>query len=237
MRRITMALFLAAAGSLQFAAAASEGPYEKAMKEALTAHDVASDYQGEVKAAQAFAAAGDKFTKEWLPYYWSAYIHTQLANIHGRAKDAPQDTSPAQLLQESQRYLDKAYSRVSNKNGEIESSFNALQHLIYSFQGRYSRSPDDRKSFNQKADEEFKAAVRNNPHNPLVYVLAATDMVRRPKDLNSALAGRVLLETAKRLFSEAKRDRSLTTHWNAEWIWLYWLEHSERMVKNLSASQ
>lgn len=215
---------------LTSAVLAQSPDYTKAMKSALHVHDTASTYQAEQAAASAFQKIGNDFTDEWLPNYWASYVYTQLHNATG-LPDAPKGISKEQLMSTAQKQLDIARSKVKEMTPTINSDLKALQAFIYYFNARDTGREKGIPLYNQYV-AELKSCLNDNPDNPLAFVLMGTEMLNKVDDIKSVAGGRALLKMADQKFKEAEQLRALTTAWNHEWLWLYWLKFSDKQILN-----
>lgn len=215
--------------------------FAQEMEFALHIHDTASVFESELKAVKAFERVGKKYNNEWLPQYWAAYLYTQIGRLVDRLERAEARMS---FIDKAQEKFDLAAKLLPNKTVEDQSSFHALQGLIYLFKSRFSEGTDS-KIYAELGVEEVNKAIQTNPNNPLVFVLSATSLIRSTTnlgqdgeaepDLRKVLAGNILLEKAKTIFERARPDRSMTTHWNQEWL-SFWLPYSEKLLKGEAKS-
>lgn len=206
--------------------------YEKSMKAALFMHDTASAFASEQAVADLYEEIGRKYPNEWLPNYWASYIYTQLANIHGRVPDTPENIGKKELLDMAQEQLDKAKEKNKNADHLTQSDFHALQAFIHFFKLHFARSsiqPEEIINKEKEAyQENMKVSLRLNKSNPLTMVLIGTSMMSKPDvDFRDALAAKTLLEKANELFKQSDTPRALTTHWNQEWLGLFWLKNAD----------
>ena len=214
----------------------SQGPsYAKLMKSALHVHDTASNYSSEQAAASAFERTAELFPDEWLPNYWASYVYTQLHNSVG-LPDAPKGITKKKLMDKAQQQFDLAKSRVKTNSPEIESDLHALQAFIHYFNGIDAKNKELGKPFFDKYAEEIKLSLKSNPNNPLVSVIIGTEMVSKKDDISSIIAGRALLNVANQEFKKSNQPRALTTSWNHEWLWLFWLNYADKQLKEAIAN-
>ncbi|NIR73224.1 hypothetical protein GWO43_08005 [candidate division KSB1 bacterium] len=202
----------------------------KDLEFAIHIHDTASVFESEIEATAAFEKVCEKFPENWRPFYWTAYMYTQI----GRAVDIlKRNEDPMSFIDEAQAYFDKAAARLSNKTSGEQSDFQALQSLIYLFKARFSEDETSQNIFKAAGQDALNQAIQANPENPLVYVLTGTALIGEgtgEKNMADILAGRVLLKEAQKKFEAARPERSLTLHWNREWL-PFWLPYTEKLLK------
>lgn len=209
--------------------------YNRRMKEALQLHTDAGNFKEESEATAAYVEIGKDYPDQWLPLYWASYLNTQLANILGRVPDAPENAEPKEFLEQAQKHLDEASRRLTDSTDSILSDFSALQTLIHMFHARMAKDEKVQERARNEAEKSLKTATRLKPRNPLIFVMVATNLLRKEGlDINRAIAAEALLQEAKDIFETAP-ERALTTHWNQEWIDLFWLNHATSTVAQLSA--
>ncbi len=206
---------------------AGDKDFDLALESALAIHDTASSFASEKIALKAFENVCKKYDDEWLGHYWTAYLYTQVGRLVQRTS---QDEEPMPYIDKAQKHLDKAAELLVNKTAEQESDIYALQILVYNFRGWFNEAESEK--YKAKAKEAFKKAVQANSHNPLLYVMSGTNLVsegQKENDFRKIYAGKILLETAQKKFSETKIARSQTTHWNSEWL-PFWIPHAEKLL-------
>lgn len=171
-----------------------------------------------IKAVLLLEEFSNTYKDNWVGQYWAAYISTQIAN-------SIQDKSD-EYLGKAQVYLDESVKRFNKNQQEgIEPYFRALQSLIYRLKSFSSKnSKEQSQNFLNKAKEELNNAIKASPENPVVMVMAATNMGNSHNGNFSLIIGAIaLLEKAKLEFNKIK-DRSPAdiTYWNEHWIdpWL-----------------
>jgi hypothetical protein len=210
--------------------------FEEAMEFALHIHDTASVFESELEAVKAFERVAQEHEKAWLPQYWASYLYTQIGRLAARLK---LDKDPMAYIDLAQQTFDSAENLLPKMTNEQESSFHALQHLIYMFRSRFSEGKEAQK-YTALAEDELNESIKANPRNPLVYVMVGTSLINEGANsgregesttgMEKILAGNVLLKEAKRVFEIDTRKHSMTTHWNQEWL-PFWLPYSERLLK------
>lgn len=197
---------------------------------AIQIHDTASVYESESEATEAFEKVCEKYPQNWRPFYWTAYMYTQVGRLVEIMK---RDDDPMTFIDKAQAYFDKASTRLPDKTSGEQSDFQALQSLIYLFKARYSEDETSQNKFKAASEDALNQAIQANPENPLVYVLTGTALIgegAREKNVADILAGRILLKQAQKMFEAARLERSLTVHWNREWL-PFWLPYSEKLLK------
>jgi len=203
------------------------------MEFAIQIHDTASVFESELEAINAFEKVCEKYPDQWRPFYWTAYMYTQIGRL---VEIMERDDDPVVFVDKAQAYFDKASARLPDRTKDERANFQALQSLIYLFKARYSESEASRDEFKTASQEALHQAIRANPENPLVYVLTGTALIgegAREKNIADILAGRILLKEAQKMFEKADPKRSLTLHWNSEWL-PFWLPYSEKLIKGES---
>ncbi len=199
--------------------------YKAAMKAALKIHDDADNVTKEIQSLEAFEQIMKDHPNEWLANYWAAYLCTQIARLKGRLDDFPEDLDPVELIERSQKYFDRAKELSNDKGDERLSDLHMLQGFIYNwFEWIVSKTDEEKKSYEELADKEFKTAMKYNHSNPLNYVLIGTDLVRSDEYKN-IVAGIALMKYAHEIYKNAP-ERSMTTYWNRDFIgfWTNWAE-------------
>lgn len=208
-----------------------DAKYKNRMQMALFIHDTASVYESEVKAIEAFQSITKDYKQAWLPHYWASYIYTQIA----RTRNAPDGRTPLKLLEESQKSLDLAKSKMPKDSPNLESDVHALQGFIYYFLSIGDKKEKE-EEWRGKMKLAYKKAISLNPENPLIYVLQGTGLLQDKERIGSVLAGKVLLNEANRLFKLTNQPRALTTNWNQEWLYLYWLKFADRQLAEVAGT-
>ncbi|SHG45687.1 hypothetical protein [Flagellimonas flava] len=204
--------------------------FEKEMEAALQLHVEAKTFEGEKAAEKAFSNIGQDYNN-WLAYFWGAYINTQLVNALGNPNaNPPKDADPSTYLSRAQKLLDKAAQLVDNNSKTHLSDIGALQLLVYQFQFRFAIEDSERDQLKGQIEKTLNDAVALNPDNPLLYVLVGTNMVRAGEKLSHVLSGRALLKEADRLFKARTISRSISTHFNEEWLAVFWLDFADKKL-------
>lgn len=205
--------------------------FAKDIKEVLYIHDTASSVTSEVVALNAFKDLAGKYPEEWLPPYWTAYLCTQIARLEGRSDDYPKDMNAKQLLEDSKKYLDQSVRIKGDMNDLERSNFLMLEGFIYSFFSfMVATTDEDREKYTNLREEKYKAAIKLNPRNPLMYVSRAI-VLTRAEDYGDVMAGIGLLDYAEQIYSKAD-NRGLTTYWNKDFI-KFWRARAEKRLPEL----
>lgn len=216
--------------------AIAQGSYEERMETALNLHIEAKTFSEEKKSEEAYLKIAES-DNDWLAYYWAAYINTQLFNALGNPQSKPpKDANPKTILDKAQSLLNNASDLVDSDNKKYLSDIGALQILIHQFNLRLNPTETEKKLLLDKMDEELKRAAINNRENPLLYVLIGTNMVGAGDKFSQIISGRALLYEADRLFKLRKKKRSLSTHFNEEWLTLFWLDFSNQQLEQKANS-
>lgn len=205
--------------------------YKNRMRMALFIHDTASNYNSEVQAIEAFQSIAQDYSESWLADYWTSYIYTQIS----RVKEIPDGRTTIELLEASQKSLDVAKSKVKEMTPDIESDFHALQGFIYYFLSIRDKK-DKEAEYRKLSEQSYRKALSLDSENPLMYVLKGTGLLRDTERIGSVLAGRVLLMEANRLFKLSNQPRALTTNWNQEWLYLYWLKFADKQLADVAGT-
>jgi|GEM_PF-5996441 len=206
--------------------------FQEDMKAALTIHDTTKTVRGEIEAMNAFKALSKKYSGQWLPDYWAAYLCTQVARLKGRVDDFPDDLDPRALIYEAQQHFDTADKRLPQKSTTQQSDFHMLQGFIYNFQNWIvAETEEEKERYTQLRKVEYKAAARLNPRNPLLMVLNGIALTGEDKTYQEVIAGIVLMEKADEIFSAAP-NRSMTTYWNKDFI-PFWKSRAEKRLATL----
>lgn len=198
---------------------------------ALEKHEEAQDFEGEAAALEALKECAETHTQEWLPAFWTAYVHTQVARLVAMGRG---EGDPAAHLADAERYHRRAVTQLGAETGREASSLHALQSIIHEFRGRVAQAmgKSGAEEHQKLAREALQAAHRADPDNPVLLVFAGTDLIGRAgqeEDLSQALAGKLLLEEARTRFEADTRPRSLTTAFNSEWV-PFWLPEAEKAL-------
>lgn len=203
--------------------------FEKDIKEALYIHDTASSLSSEIVALKAFQKLTKKYPKEWLGYYWLAYLNTQVARLDGMFDDFPKELDSKEMIRESLNLHKRSYELKKNKTDAEESDFLALEGFIYSwFSYRLAENEEQKSQYNDKKVSKYKKAISLNPKNPLMYVLAATPLARS-EDYNDILASLALFDAAESIFNQVE-NRGMTTYWNKDFIG-YWRSQAKKNLE------
>lgn len=216
--------------------AQSNKAYENAMKSALFMHDTASSYSSEQAVANLYEKIAREYQNEWLPNYWASYVYTQLNNMYGRVPDTPKNVTKNDLMNKAQEHLDQARSRMPDGDKLVESDIHALQALIHYFNFRMSQSASGGEDMilekKQQYQSELKLSLQKNLENPLVLVMLGTTLLgNKESDFKDTLAARIMLNKANELFKQSDTHRALSTRWNQEWLWLFWLKHADKKLQ------
>ena len=205
------------------------------IKQTLYIHDTASSVGSEIEALKAFEELVKEYPNEWLPSYWTAYLCTQIARLKERVPDFPKDLEPSELMQRSQKYMDKAVKIKGAMTSTEKSDFHMLQGFIHGFHELYTAKNEEEKSeFVTKRKKEYNLAIKENPKNPLMHVLIGIDMTGRD-DKNDLIAGIAMLDYAGEVF-ERESNRGLTTYWNKDFIG-FWRSRAEQKLQRILAEQ
>jgi len=164
-----------------------------------------------------------KHQSNWIAPYWAAYISTQIANSS--------DKNKIEHLEKAQSYFNQAIGRYAyttkKEDNYISSNFNALHSLILRLTGFYFKSINQEikaKEYSDKSIEQLNAGIKKSAENPILMVLAATEVATTEnKNFGNIIAAIALLEKAKKEFEKIKnRDKTDITYWNEHWIdpWL-----------------
>ncbi len=216
---------------------AQAGDFEKSMKAALFVHDTASSFTAEQEVAGLYEAIADEYPDQWLANYWAAYIYTQLTNLYRRLPEPPADISLEELMTRAQQHLDQVNERLSEvKSDSVWSDVHALQAFVNFFNFRLLTAQNADSSTIDMARGQYLSEMQKsltlNPENPLIMVLIGTSMlVNQNADFREFLAAKVLLNRANDLFKSQDTHRALSTRWNQEWLWLFWLKNAEAKLE------
>ncbi len=211
---------------------AQDRQFAQEMEAALTIHDTSSSVASELVALDRFRALTKKYDREWLPGYWTAYLCTQVARLKGRAPDFPADLEPKELILEAQEHLERASKVKGQKTSVEQSDFHMLQGFIYTWMDWIVASTEaEKKKYDELRQAEYKAAVRENPRNPLMYVMAGIDLTGKDHDYKDMAAGIGLLDYAEQIFDRAPK-RSMTTYWNKDFI-DFWRSSAEKRLAEM----
>lgn len=221
---------------LSLSLAGQENDFEKKMEVALQLHMEATTFDGEMASAKAFLDIAEEH-QHWLAYFWSAYINTQLVNALGNpSAKPPKDANPNVYLDRAQKHLDTAIQLVDPNNKSLLSDIGALQLLVYQFQFGFAQDDSSRDQLKTQMENVLSKAVVQNPDNPLLYVLVGTNMVQAGDKLSHILSGRALLKEADRLFKSRTTKRSTSTHFNEEWLAVFWLDFADKKLMSKANS-
>ncbi len=226
---------------LIFAGTAQAGQTNKTfardMAEALAIHDRAQSVGEEIEALEAFRKLSDRYTDEWLPPYWTAYLATQVARLESRVDDFPQDLDPKALVRESSKHLGEARQRAGEMDDTMASDFAVLEGLITNFYATIVVETDEeREAWREKGNQAYKQALRLNPRNPLMHdVLVGIQFFQEGRDSREVSAGLALLDHAEAVFNQAP-NRALTTYWNKDFI-PFWRTRGEARLAELLAEE
>ncbi|MEO0572709.1 MAG: hypothetical protein AAF039_13465 [Bacteroidota bacterium] len=187
------------------------------MKNALQIHETASTISHEIHALKAFKNLVIKYPNEWLPSYWTAYMCTQVARLDGKTKNFPKDMSAKELLLEARAYFETSIERKGEMTNNEKSDFLILESFIYGFfQSRVASSQLEKENYGTLKESKYLEAAQNNPKNPLIYVMQGIILIKK-ENYKDIISGIALLEYAELIFNKTK-DRSLSTHWNKDFI-------------------
>ncbi|WP_273565839.1 hypothetical protein [Maribacter halichondriae] len=179
--------------------------------------------QDPIKAITLLEEITSKNHDNWVAPYWAAYISTQIANSS--------DKNKIEYLDKAQSFFDQANSRYSymakNDDKYLLSNFNALHCLILRLKGFYFKSINnvlEANDYSKNSIEQLNNGIRNSPNNPILMVLAATEMATaKDKNFGDIIAAIALLEKAKSEFGKIKDRNTIDiSYWNEHWIdsWL-----------------
>ena len=232
MKSITTLLFIC---TITFNTIA-QNSYEKKMEAALNLHTAAKTFEDEKKSEKAYLDIAES-ENNWLAYYWASYIQTQLFNaFENPDTNPPQNVSAANILGKAQEHLDNARNLADKSNNNYLSDIEALQLLIYQFNIRIVSDADEQALLIEKMNTSLKKATLLNRENPLIFVILGTNMVGSTDKYSQLIAGRQLLIEADRLFKNRKIHRSLSTHFNEEWLGLFWLDFADKQLEKMGKS-
>ncbi len=215
---------------------AQDRQFVQEMEAALTIHDTASSVASELVALDRFRALTRKYDREWLPGYWTAYLCTQVARLKGRAPDFPADLDSKELILEAQEHLDHASKTKGQKTAAEQSDFHMLQGFVYGWVNRMVATTEaEKKKYRELQQAEYQAAVRENPRNPLMYVMTGIDLTGKDHGYKDVAAGIGLLDYAQQIFDRAPK-RSMTTYWNKDFIGFWKSSAEKRLAEMLKQS-
>lgn len=204
-----------------------EGYVEK-MKSAYHMHDIAATYADESAVIEKYEQISEEYPSEWLPNYWSSYIYTQLGNRLEKTPDIGQKRTV--LLNKAQEQLNLAKSKVKEVSSDVESDLHALQSLIYLFRGFGTDVESEKEKYGSMYKAQIAKALAKDSQNPLILVLMGTDLISDDNTLSQILSGHLMLKRADELFKAENTPRGLSTQFNREWLELFWLEHSKKVL-------
>lgn len=235
MGSILPVIFYLYSASSAFADPPSEA-FTRDMSESLEIHDRAQSVGEEIKALQAFRKLSDRYSQEWLPPYWTAYLATQVARLKTRVDDFPEDIDPKDLVRESSARLAEARLRAGKVDDSTKSDFAVLEGLISHFFATLVAETDaEREGWREKGAQAYKQALRLNARNPLMHVQVGIQFFQEGRDSREVSAGLALLDHAEAVFSQAP-NRALTTYWNQDFI-PFWRTRGEARLAELLAEE
>ena len=182
--------------------------YTKAMTSGLEQLASAKDADGFQKAANTFERIANVEKKEWLPSYYQAQCHMQLAV----------DLMQKKQLSDCLAHVEKAQSAI-DKAKEIapeESEVWAMQGYIY--QGRIWENPMTKGAeFSPLSHQALDKAISLNPENPRAFFLKGQNVLFTPVFYGGgAETALPLLQKANEKFANFKPESPLHPTWGAE---------------------
>jgi len=155
--------------------------------------------------ANAFDRIAQKETTEWLPLYYAAYAHLNIALFNQQL-----------TVEEKVKIIDQAQQKLdaAKKITETESEIYALQAFIY--QLRITTNSNQAYKYITSCNEALGRAETLNANNPRVAYLKGTLLFYTPAEVGGGSAiAKPLFEKAAKLFTEASSSDQLMPNWGA----------------------
>lgn len=188
-----------------FSVNAQSEKYVKAMEGLVPAVDTVRSPDGLNELANSFERIANAEKTQWLPYYYAAMCHINLANSYFQLQKT---TMIDMVMDKAEPLLNKA-EELEKNNSEI-----ALLRKMYNT-GRMMSDPVNRyMTYGVDAQTALETARSLNPKNPRVYLMEGIDKFYTPEQFGgSKTEARKLFEQADKLFGEWKPASSIHPDW------------------------
>jgi len=192
--------------------------FTKAMEALVPAVDTTRSPEGLNELANAFERIANAEKTQWLPFYYAALCHVNLAN--GYFQQQKLDMIDA-VLEKAEPLITTAETLEKN-NSEL-----LLLKKMYNT-GRMMADPMNRyMTYGNDAQNALETAKSLNPQNPRVYLMEGIDKYYTPEQFGgSKVEGRKLFEQAEILFGEWKPESSIHPNWGRQTV-KYFLAESK----------
>jgi len=199
------------------------------MEKALKLHESAKDFEGELKAAEAFKTLSDTNEKDWLAAYWTSFVFSQVANATKADK--------RQYLDLAVDYFDRTEANLLQPSKEDKSILLSLKALLTGLYSQYyyiNGNIEKGGEFSKINSQAINDGLLSNSENPLLYVLLGTNYIgqsfrSKPQpDMPKMITGKLLLEQAKTRYKSMPSENKLyPDRWNEPWI-DFWLNRLKK---------
>ncbi len=202
MKRYFFTAIFLLAGFISFA---QSEKFTKAMEALVPAVDTTRSPDGLNELANAFERIANAEKTEWLPFYYAALCHVNLANTYFQQ----QKTDLIDPLMDKAEPLLSSAESLEKNNSEIQ-----LLKKMYNT-GRMMVDPMNRYlTYGTDAQTALEAAKSLNPQNPRVYLMEGIDKFYTPEQFGgSKVEGKKLFEEAEKLFTEWKPSSLIHPNW------------------------
>ena len=205
-------------------AEAQNKKFAEEMFQALHIHDTAKVIKSELASLSALEKLVEKYPKEWLPGYWTAYIYTQVARLDGRDPNFPKDLSYAEGIKRAQKYLEIARQNAIQVSNKEKSDLMVMQGFIYSFLRK------DRK-YDSLMHLEYRKALQIDPTNVNLQVQSAINVAsKETATYADVVASLAVFDYAASIFQKVE-NRALTTYYTKDFIGFWRGRAMEKLTK------
>ena len=184
--------------------------YVKAMEALVPAVDTTRDMAELTELANSFERIANAEKTQWLPYYYAALCHINMANTYFQLQQ-PDKIDP--VMEKAEPLLRKAQELVKN-NSEVyclEKMFNT---------GKMMADPMNRyMTYGPAAAQALETAKGLDPNNPRVYLLEGIDKYYTPEQFGgSKTEGKALFAEAAKKMETFKPASSIHPTWGSSQI-------------------
>ncbi len=203
-------LLTAIAGLLMVATFAQSDKYVKAMEALVPAVDTTRDVAQITELANSFERIANAEKTQWLPYYYAALCHINMANMYFQLQ---QSDKIDPVMDKAEPLLQKA-QQLEKNNSELfclEKMFNT---------GKMMADPMNRyMTYGPAASKALATAKGLDPNNPRVDLLEGIDKYYTPEEYGgSKTEGKALFAEAARKMETFKPASSIHPSWGRSQI-------------------
>jgi hypothetical protein len=193
--------------------------FAKAMEALVPAVDTTRSPEGLNELANSFERIANAEKTQWLPFYYAALCHINIANLYFQQ----QKTDQIDIVMDKAEPLVNAAAALQKDNSEIM----LLKKMFNT--GKMMADPMNRyMTFGMDAQASLETAKSLDARNPRVYLMEGIDKYFTPEQFGgSKVEGRKLFEEADRLFGEFRPASSIHPDWGRPMVKYFLAETSK----------